>query len=63
MRAFQFCTENDPFANTVVLKKTLILQFKASPLFFIFSLKDSPWKTMENAFQFILKAVFVLKIF
>ena len=62
MRACQFCTENDPFANTVVLKKTLILKFKAS-LFFIFSLKNSSWKTMENAFPYILKAIFVLKIF
>ena len=61
MRACQFCAENDPFANTVVLKKTLILKFKAS-LFFIFSLKNSSWKTMENAFPYILKAIFVLKI-
>ena len=60
MRACQFCTENDLFANTVVLKKT-ILKFKAS-LFFIFSLKNSSWKTMENAFPYILKAIFVLKI-
>ena len=62
MRACQFCTENDPFANTVFLKKT-ILKFRASPLFFIFSLKDNPSKTMKNAFHFILKALFVLKIF
>ena len=56
---------NDPFANTVFLKKkkkTLISEFKACPLFFIFSLKDSPSK-LKNAFHFILKALFVLKIF
>ena len=63
MRACQFCTENDPFANTVFFKKKTILKFRASPLFFIFSLKDNPSKTMKNAFHFILKALFVLKIF
>ena len=63
MRACQFCAENDPIANTVLLKKTLMLKFKACPRFFIFSLKDNPSKTMKNAFHFILKALFVLKIF
>ena len=29
---------------------------------FIFSPNDSPWKTMKNAFYFIKKALFVLKI-
>ena len=63
MRTCQFCTENDPFANTVFLKKKkTILKIRASSLFFIFSLKDSPLKTMKNAFNFILKALFVLKI-
>ena len=62
MRACQFFTENDPFVNTILLKKT-ILKFKASPLFCIFLLKDSPSKTMKNAFHFILKALFVVKIF
>ena len=47
MRACQFCTENDPFANTVFLKKT-ILKFRASPLFFIFLLKDSPSKMLDK---------------
>ena len=47
MRACQFCTENDPFANTVFLKKT-ILKFRASPLPFIFLLKDSPSKMLEK---------------
>ena len=64
MRARQFCTENDPFANTVFLKKkTLILKSKACPQFFFFSLKYNPSKTMKNAFHFFLKALFVLKIF
>ena len=47
----------------IFAKITLILKFKACQLFFIFSLKDSPSKIMKDAFHFIVKVLFFLKIF
>ena len=55
--------------NMLMLYKSMFISviLKACVRYFLsnfyFSLNDSPSKTMKNVFYFILKALFVLKIF
>ena len=53
----------DFFNNTSYLKISLKSDPHLPKIFIIICFNDSPSKMMKNAFYFILKAVFVLKIF
>ena len=58
-----FNTEKEPHHFLTTLLKVLISDSNFGRKIIFIRFNESPLKTMENAFYFILKALFVLEIF